>query len=102
AALERAELRALVRRSIERLPETHRTVLLLRDIEGLDTAETAEALGVGRAVVKTRLHRARQALRALLDPHLQAPARAGTAGREESARAAGRPRGRAARSEEPT
>ena len=78
AALERAELRERVRRSIDRLPETYRTVLLLRDIEELDTAEVAELLGVAPGVVKTRLHRARQALRGLLDPELRegaAPAR---------------------------
>jgi RNA polymerase sigma-70 factor (ECF subfamily) len=70
--LERRELRKLVRDGIERLPEAHRTVLVLRDIEGLDTAEVAERLGVSTGVVKTRLHRARQALRTLLDPHLRA------------------------------
>jgi RNA polymerase sigma-70 factor (ECF subfamily) len=41
---------------------------VLRDIEGMDTEETARQLEVGEGVVKTRLHRARQALRALLDP----------------------------------
>jgi len=70
--LERRELRKLVRDAIERLPEAHRTVLLLRDIEELDTAAVAELLGVSTGVVKTRLHRARQALRTLLDPHLRA------------------------------
>jgi len=74
SALERSEVRALVRRSIERLPESYRTVLLLRDIEELDTAEVAERLGVGPGVVKTRLHRARQALRGLLDAELLATA----------------------------
>jgi RNA polymerase sigma-70 factor, ECF subfamily len=69
--LQRAEVRALVRRSIDRLPETHRTVLLLRDIEELGTAEVAGLLGVTENAVKIRLHRARQALRTLLDPHLQ-------------------------------
>jgi len=69
--LERAsstELRSHVRESIDRLPETHRTVLLLRDIEELDTAETARLLECSEACVKTRLHRARQALRTLLAP----------------------------------
>jgi RNA polymerase sigma-70 factor (ECF subfamily) len=70
--LERREVRKLVRDAIERLPESYRTVLVLRDIEELDTAEVAERLGVTGAVVKTRLHRARQALRTLLDPHLRA------------------------------
>jgi len=70
ALCERAEVRDLVRRTIERLPETYRTVLLLRDIDELDTAEVAELLGVTANAVKIRLHRARQALRELLHPHL--------------------------------
>ena len=64
------EVRDLVLRSIERLPEGYRNVLLLRDIEELDTAETSELMGISHNAVKTRLHRARQALRGLLDPHL--------------------------------
>jgi RNA polymerase sigma-70 factor (ECF subfamily) len=69
--LEREETRALVRRSIDELPESHRTVLILRDIEELDTEETAAQLGVNAGTVKTRLHRARQALRTLLDCRLR-------------------------------
>jgi RNA polymerase sigma-70 factor (ECF subfamily) len=53
-----------------RLPEIHRSVLLLRDIEELSTEETAQLLDVKVDTVKVRLHRARQALRALLAPHL--------------------------------
>ena len=71
-ALERKETCALVRECIERLPETYRTVLLLRDIDEKDTQETAAVLGVSENAVKIRLHRARQALRTLLDPHLRA------------------------------
>jgi RNA polymerase sigma-70 factor (ECF subfamily) len=70
-ALDRKQLHELVRRGIARLPDTYRVVLLLRDIEGLDTAEAAEALGVTENAVKLRLHRARQALRTLLDPLLR-------------------------------
>lgn len=66
--LQRQEMRAQVRAAIERLPESYRTVLLLRDIEELDTEETARLLDVTPGVIKTRLHRARQALRTLLDP----------------------------------
>lgn len=66
ARLSREEVRSQVRASIDRLPDDYRTIVLLRDIEGLDTSETARLLGVSRAVVKTRLHRARQALRPLL------------------------------------
>jgi RNA polymerase sigma-70 factor, ECF subfamily len=65
-----AETRSLVRACIDRLPESYRTVLLLRDIEQLDTQEAAELLNCTPANVKTRLHRARQALRTLLQPHI--------------------------------
>jgi RNA polymerase sigma-70 factor (ECF subfamily) len=67
AALVRAETAAVVRRLIDQLPETYRTVLLLRDIEEMTNAEIAEMLGVSKNVVKVRVHRARQALRALLE-----------------------------------
>jgi RNA polymerase sigma-70 factor (ECF subfamily) len=69
--LERKETREFVRRAIDKLPESYRTILLLRDIEELDTEETAKHLNVSQGVVKTRLHRARQALRTLLDPHFR-------------------------------
>jgi RNA polymerase sigma-70 factor, ECF subfamily len=68
-ALERAENRELVRRQIDALPESYRTVLVLRDIEGLDTEETANMLGLSVNATKIRLHRARQALRTMLAPH---------------------------------
>ncbi len=71
AELESREVRGLVRRMIDQLPDSYRYVVMLRDVEGLDTAEAAELLGVSTGVVKTRLHRARQALRTLLDPHLR-------------------------------
>jgi RNA polymerase sigma-70 factor (ECF subfamily) len=70
-ALERRETRERVRALIDRLPTDYRTVLLLRDIEGLDTKETAELLGVTPNAAKIRLHRARLALRTLLDPHMR-------------------------------
>jgi RNA polymerase sigma-70 factor (ECF subfamily) len=73
--LEREEIRIFVRRCIDRLPESYRTVLLLRDIEDLDTAETARLLAIEEGAVKTRLHRARQALRGLLEPRLRRSAR---------------------------
>jgi RNA polymerase sigma-70 factor (ECF subfamily) len=68
--LLRAETREQVRAAIDRLPEAYRTILLLRDIEELDTAEVAGMLGITPNAVKIRLHRARQALRTLLDPVL--------------------------------
>lgn len=67
-----AELRERVRACIDRLPETHRQVLLLRDMEELDTEETARVLGCSANCVKTRLHRARCALRELLLPVMAA------------------------------
>jgi RNA polymerase sigma-70 factor (ECF subfamily) len=63
-----SELRSHVRACIDRLPEPYRVVLLLRDIEGLDTDQTAQAMQCTAANVKTRLHRARHALRSLLEP----------------------------------
>ena len=71
SVLEREELRETVRAAIDKLPESYRIVLQLRDIEELSTAETAEILGVTKNVVKIRLHRARQALRTLLDPSMR-------------------------------
>ena len=68
--LERRETRAMVRRCIDRLPERYRTVLLLRDIEELDTQESADLLGTTPNTVTIRLHRARQALRTLLEREL--------------------------------
>lgn len=67
-ALERTEIKQLVRQYVEQLPETYRTVLLLRDIEGMEIDEVAAALGVTSNAVKMRLHRGRQALRTLLAP----------------------------------
>jgi RNA polymerase sigma-70 factor (ECF subfamily) len=70
AELEAHEVRAAVRKAIDCLPERHRCVLVLRDIEGLSSEEVAEQLGIRADAVKMRLHRARQALRSLLDPQL--------------------------------
>ena len=70
-ALQRKEMRQLVRTAIDRLPDTYRTVLLLRDIEEMNTEETAEILGISTTAAKLRLHRARQALRTQLDPQMR-------------------------------
>ncbi|HPG25058.1 MAG TPA: sigma-70 family RNA polymerase sigma factor [Myxococcota bacterium] len=61
--LERRQTRARLRDAIDGLAEPHRRVLELRDLEGRDTRETARLLGVTPGAVKTRLHRARAALR---------------------------------------
>lgn len=67
ARVATAERRDRVRECIHSLPEPHRSVLLLRDIEEFDTEETARVLGTTVGTVKTRLHRARQVLRSLLE-----------------------------------
>jgi RNA polymerase sigma-70 factor (ECF subfamily) len=58
-----AEARQLLQQAIERLPEAYRSVVVLREVEEMSVAETAESLGVTDAVVKTRLHRAHAMLR---------------------------------------
>jgi RNA polymerase sigma-70 factor (ECF subfamily) len=67
----RDEARALVREKIAELPEIYRIALTLRDIEGLSNNELGEALGVTVNAAKIRVHRARQALRTLLDPYMR-------------------------------
>ncbi len=62
-ALLSDEVRRYLEQAIDRLPPTLKTVFLLREIEGLSTRETAEVLGLSEAAVKTRLSRARLALR---------------------------------------
>ena len=69
-ALERKELRELLQRAISSLPEIYREVLLLRDVEEVNIADTAEALGVTTGVVKTRLLRARLMMQKILAPQL--------------------------------
>lgn len=61
------DLQNVLEAAIETLPESFRSVLVLRDVEGLSTAETAESLGISEALVKTRLHRAHAALRRMMD-----------------------------------
>jgi len=60
------ELRDLLEWAIDRLPDGTREVFMLREVEGLSTAEVAECLGVSEDVVKTRLSRGRATLRRLL------------------------------------
>ena len=57
------ELEAILEHSVEALPELYRSVFVMRDVEGLDTAETADSLGITEENVKTRLHRARTMIR---------------------------------------
>lgn len=69
ADIEQQELRDLLRAKIDELPDPFREVFILRDVHELSTEETADLLGLTPPAVKSRLHRARQALRTLLDPH---------------------------------
>ena len=77
SVLLRNETRAVVRACVAQLPAGYRRVLTLRDLEELDTTETARRLGITRSAVKMRLHRARQALTKLIkgiltdEPHVQ-------------------------------
>ncbi len=65
--LERGEMSACVREKIDRLPESHRAVILLYDMQGLSHQEIADVLGTEVGTVKVRLHRARKRLRAVLE-----------------------------------
>lgn len=64
----RAEDRRMVEDGLQRLEPDHREIIVLRDIEGRDYDEIADVLGCPRGTVKSRLHRARSALRDLLAP----------------------------------
>jgi RNA polymerase sigma-70 factor, ECF subfamily len=61
--LQSDEVRRHIQKSVDALPDGLRTVFLLRDVEEISTEETAEMLGLSVPAVKTRLHRARLALR---------------------------------------
>ncbi|MBS1767294.1 MAG: sigma-70 family RNA polymerase sigma factor [Acidobacteria bacterium] len=62
----RQELKARIQSGLDRLSDEQRSVFVLRDLEGWDTDEIAERLGISRDLVRQRLHRARLAMRALL------------------------------------
>lgn len=66
ASAERSQLRRLLERAIDALPEGFRLVYLLREVEGCSVEETARTLSLREETVKTRLHRARKQLRAAL------------------------------------
>ena len=69
-ALERKELRDALASALNSLPEKYRTVMILRDVQQLSIAETAQILGISEANVKTRLSRARLQMRDALAPGL--------------------------------
>jgi RNA polymerase sigma-70 factor (ECF subfamily) len=70
AELLSRETQALLQQAVEGLPDLYRTVLVLRDVEGLANEQVAEIVGESVAAVKSRLHRARMALREELTRHL--------------------------------
>jgi RNA polymerase sigma-70 factor (ECF subfamily) len=71
AILERKQVSQLVAAKLMELPDCYRIVLLLRDIEGLSTEETASVLATTEGAVKVRLHRARAAFKVLVEPVLR-------------------------------
>jgi RNA polymerase sigma-70 factor, ECF subfamily len=75
SALLSQETKTLIQRAIEALPDLYRTVVVLRDMEGLSNKEVADIAGESVAAVKSRLHRARMALRESLTTHLGPRAR---------------------------
>jgi RNA polymerase sigma-70 factor (ECF subfamily) len=65
------ELRHQIQLAVDQLPESQRSVFLMRDVDGLSTEDTAEMLGVSIPTVKTRLHRARLTLRAAITRYFE-------------------------------
>lgn len=65
------ELEQTLEEALARLPDEWRAAVVLRDIEGLSTEEAAQVIGTGQAAFKSRLHRGRMQLRALLEPYLK-------------------------------
>ena len=70
AAAARADVRRLLERAVDQLPDHFRVVFMLRDIEEMSVEETASHLGLRPETVKTRLHRARRLLREALNKTL--------------------------------
>ena len=71
AEYARAEIRRLLEQAVQRLPAEFRPVFVLRQVEGLSIEETAAALDILPATVKTRLHRANRRLQEILAPELR-------------------------------
>jgi RNA polymerase sigma-70 factor (ECF subfamily) len=60
----------MVERAIDELPDIYRSVLIMREVEGMSTSDAASVLDVEPEVIKTRLHRARAALRAAIEDRI--------------------------------
>jgi RNA polymerase sigma-70 factor (ECF subfamily) len=73
SSLVERERHRRVRALVDRLPDAYRSVILLRDLEELTTGEAAAALQLSEGALKVRLHRAHQALRALVEPEFRPP-----------------------------
>jgi RNA polymerase sigma-70 factor (ECF subfamily) len=71
-ALDRKELREMLQRALDELPDKYREVLISRDVREMNIAETAELLGITEGMVKTRLFRARLLMQKIVAPELQA------------------------------
>jgi len=70
---KQGELKDILRKTVQGLPASFRTVFVLRDVEGLSTEETAEALDLSIPAVKSRLLRARLQLRERLNKYFRKP-----------------------------
>lgn len=79
-ALDRKELRVLLQRGLDELPEKYREVLILRDVRELNIEETAQLLGISIGMVKTRLFRARLMMQKIVAPKLRAQGKRYTRG----------------------
>lgn len=66
---EQTDVRGVLEHAVRSLPLDYRAPLVLRDVEGLSTREAAEVMGLGEAAFKSRLHRARLAVRRSLDEY---------------------------------
>jgi RNA polymerase sigma-70 factor (ECF subfamily) len=71
--VEQKEVREAIWKALGELPDLYRVVFVLRDVQHLDVAETAQVLGISETAVKTRLHRARLMLRESLTPRFAKP-----------------------------
>jgi RNA polymerase sigma-70 factor, ECF subfamily len=79
-ALDRKELREILQRALDELPEKYREVLISRDVRGMNIQETARLLGISEGMVKTRLFRARLLMQKMLAPDLLTRGWKGTKG----------------------
>ena len=79
-ALDRKELREILQRALDELPEKYREVLISRDVRELNIDETAQLLGISIGMVKTRLFRARLMMQKIVAPELRAHGKSYTRG----------------------